>query len=78
MYVSADRATLEEADAKGHFPRRKADSYVPEGLVDEVERNWRRVDRSDRACPKAGRALQGLKSQGWLQVAKRSVFCSSL
>ena len=68
MYVTADRAMLEAA-TKGQFSRsaKKAVS-VPEGLVDEVERQLCRHTIDLIALTrKAGRAVCGFeKVKGWL------------
>ena len=73
MYVTADRAALEEA-GKGQFSRSaKQPVTVPEGLADEVERQVaRRVVDLIALTRKAGRAVCGFeKVKGWLAGGER-------
>ena len=68
MYVTADRAVLEEA-RKGQFSRSAKQAVtVPDGLVDEVERQIaRHVIDLIALTRKAGRAVAGFeKVKGWL------------
>ena len=68
MYVAADRAALEVA-GKGQFSRSaKMSVTVPEGLVDEVERQLaKRALDLIAMSRKAGRAVCGFeKVKGWL------------
>lgn len=69
FYVSADRATLEKAVAKNLFSRgAKAQVKVPDGLVDEVERQLaRRVVNLISLARKSGDAVAGYeKVKSWL------------
>ncbi|WP_296427104.1 RNA-binding protein [Yoonia sp.] len=73
MYVTADRATLEEA-RKGQFSRSAKQAVtVPDGLVDEVERQLaRRTVDLIAMARKAGRAVCGFeKVKGWLAGGER-------
>jgi len=73
MYVTADRATLEEA-RKGQFSRSAKQAVtVPDGLVDEVERQLaRRTVALIAMARKAGRAVCGFeKVKGWLAGGER-------
>jgi predicted RNA-binding protein YlxR (DUF448 family) len=68
MYVTADRAILEDA-RKGHFARSAKQSVtVPDTLVDDVERLIaQRVVELLGLARKAGRAVCGFeKVKGWL------------
>ncbi|EAR53103.1 hypothetical protein OG2516_11586 [Oceanicola granulosus HTCC2516] len=68
MWVTADRAVLDQAK-KGQFARAaKAQVEVPEGLADEVERQVaRRVVELIALARKAGLAVCGFeKVKGWL------------
>ncbi|MCF2906075.1 RNA-binding protein [Octadecabacter sp. CECT 8868] len=68
MWVTADRAVLEQAK-KGQFSKSaKAPVTVPEGLVDEVERQMvRRVVDLIGLARKAGLAVTGFeKVKGWV------------
>ncbi len=68
MWVTADRAILEQAK-KGQFARAaKRAVTIPEGLVDEVERQLaRRVIDLIALTRKAGLAVAGFeKVKGWL------------
>lgn len=69
FYVAADRTALETAVAKKLFSRgAKAPVTVPEGLVDEVERQLaRRVIDLISLARKAGKAVAGYeKVKSWL------------
>ncbi len=73
MYVTADRAALEEA-RKGQFSRSAKQAVtVPDGLVDEVERQLaRRTVDLIAMARKAGRAVCGFeKVKGWLAGGER-------
>ena len=73
MYVTADRAALEEAK-KGQFSRSAKQAVtVPEGLVDEVERQLaRRTVDLIALTRKSGRAVCGFeKVKGWLAGGER-------
>jgi predicted RNA-binding protein YlxR (DUF448 family) len=73
MYVTADRAALEEA-RKGQFSRSAKQAVtVPDGLVDEVERQLaRRTIDLIALTRKAGRAVCGFeKVKGWLAGGER-------
>ena len=61
VYVTATRAVLEKAVAKGVFARGfKQPAHVPEGLVDEVERQLtRRVIELVSLARKSGKAVAG-------------------
>ncbi|MBU2992271.1 RNA-binding protein [Octadecabacter sp. 1_MG-2023] len=68
MWVTADRAILEQAK-KGQFSKSaKAPVSVPDGLVDEVERQMvRRVVDLIALARKAGLAVTGFeKVKGWV------------
>lgn len=76
FYVAADRAALEKAVAKRLFSRgAKAAVTVPEGLVDEVERQLaRRVVDLISLQRKAGRAVAGYERvKTWLQTEEAEV-----
>lgn len=76
IYVAADRAAIEKAAAKRLFSRgAKATVKVPEGLVDEVERQLaRRVVDLISLQRKAGRAVAGYeKVKNWLQLEEAEV-----
>ena len=69
FYVSADRASLEKAVARKLFSRgAKAPVAVPDGLVDEVERQLaRRVVNLISLARKSGDAVAGYeKVKSWL------------
>jgi predicted RNA-binding protein YlxR (DUF448 family) len=73
MYVTADRAVLEEA-RKGQFSRSAKQAVkVPDGLVDEIERQLARHTVELIALTrKAGRAVCGFeKVKGWLAGGER-------
>ena len=73
MWVTADRAVLEKA-SKGQFSKSaKAPVVVPDGLVDEVERQMaRRVVDLVALARKAGLAVCGFeKVKGWLAGGER-------
>ncbi len=73
MYVTADRAVLEEA-TKGQFSRSAKQAVtVPDGLIDEVERQLaRRTVDLIALTRKAGRAVCGFeKVKGWLAGGER-------
>jgi len=73
MYVTADRAVLEEA-RKGQFSRAAKQAVtVPDGLVEEVERQLARHTVDLIALTrKAGRAVCGFeKVKGWLAGGER-------
>lgn len=73
MYVTADRAVLEEA-RKGQFSRSAKQAVnVPDGLVEEVERQLARHTIDLIALTrKAGRAVCGFeKVKGWLAGGER-------
>jgi predicted RNA-binding protein YlxR (DUF448 family) len=76
IYVAADRAALERAVKKRLFSRgAKAKVEVPDGLVDEVERQLaRRVVDLISLQRKAGRAVAGYeKVKNWLQMEEAEV-----
>lgn len=73
IYVTADRAILEQA-RKGQFSRSAKQAVtVPEGLLDEVERQIaRRTVDLIALTRKAGRAVCGFeKVKGWLAGGER-------
>ena len=73
MYVTADRAVLEEA-RKGQFSRSAKQAVtVPDDLADEVERQMaRRVVDLIALTRKSGRAVCGFeKVKGWLAGGER-------
>lgn len=73
MWVTADRAALEKA-GKGQFSKSaKAPVQVPDGLVDEVERQLaRRVVDLIAMARKAGLAVCGFeKVKGWVSGGER-------
>jgi hypothetical protein len=73
MYVTADRAVLEEA-TKGQFSRSAKEAVkVPDGLADEVERQIaRHVVELIALTRKSGRAVAGFeKVKGWLAGGER-------
>jgi len=75
MYVAADRAVLAQA-GKGAFARSaKAPVAVPDGLVDEVERQLaRRVIDLVSMARKAGGAVCGFeKVKDWLAAGRAKV-----
>jgi len=76
IWVSADRATLEQAVTKRLFARAaKAEVTVPEGLVDDVEALLaRRVVDLIAMARKAGDAVAGYeKVKSWLATGQGSV-----
>ena len=73
IYVTADRAILEQA-GKGQFSRSAKQAVtVPDGLLDEVERQIaRRTVDLIALTRKAGRAVCGFeKVKGWLAGGER-------
>ncbi len=73
MYVTADRKVLEEA-RKGQFSRSAKQAVtVPDGLIDDVERQMvRRVVDLIALTRKSGRAVCGFeKVKGWLAGGER-------
>ncbi|MBT8411322.1 MAG: RNA-binding protein [Octadecabacter sp.] len=73
MWVTSERAVLEKA-SKGQFSKSaKAPVVVPDGLVDEVERQMaRRVVDLVALARKAGLAVCGFeKVKGWLAGGER-------
>ncbi|QUJ76218.1 RNA-binding protein [Sulfitobacter albidus] len=81
MYVAADRAAVEKAVAKKLFARgAKQPVTVPEGLVDEVEKQLaRRVVDLISMQRKAGRAVAGYeKVKGWLQTEEAEVLIQAV
>ncbi len=76
MYVAADRAALEQAVAKKLFSRAaKTQVKVPEGLVEEVEKQLaRRVVDLISLQRRGGRAVAGYeKVKSWLQNEEAEV-----
>lgn len=76
IYVAADRAALEKAVTKRLFSRgAKAAVTVPDGLVDEVEKQLaRRVVDLISLQRKAGRAVAGYERvKTWLQTEEAQV-----
>ncbi|NNE52453.1 MAG: RNA-binding protein [Sulfitobacter sp.] len=76
IYVAADRAALEQAVKKKLFARAaKQQVTIPEGLVEEVERQLaRRVVDLISLQRKGGRAVAGYeKVKGWLQQEEAEV-----
>lgn len=76
IWVSADKAALEKAASKGLFARAaKAPATVPDGLVDEVERQLvRRVTDLIGLARKSGSAVAGYeKVKGWLDTEQARV-----
>jgi predicted RNA-binding protein YlxR (DUF448 family) len=81
IYVSASRAALDKAAAKGLFARSaKAAVKVPEGLADEVERQLaRRVVDLISLQRKAGKAVAGFeKVKNWLQMEEAQVLIQAV
>ena len=81
MYVSADRAALEKAVTKRLFSRgAKRQVQVPEGLVDEVERQLaRRVIDLIALSRKGGRAVAGYeKVKAMLQMEEAQVLIQAV
>jgi hypothetical protein len=81
MYVAADRAALEKAAAKGLFSRSaKQPVKVPDGLVDEVEKQLvRRVVDLISLQRKAGRAVAGYeKVKSMLQMEEAEVLIQAV
>ena len=81
IYVSADRAALEKAVAKGLFSRAAKQSVkVPETLVNEVETQLaRRVVDLISLQRKAGRAVAGFeKVKNWLQMEEAEVLIQAV
>ncbi|ABG30106.1 RNA-binding protein [Roseobacter denitrificans] len=81
IYVSADRAALEKAIAKGLFSRAAKQSVkVPETLVNEVETQLaRRVVDLISLQRKAGRAVAGFeKVKNWLQMEEAEVLIQAV
>ena len=76
IYVAADRAALEKAVARKLFSRAARQPVtLPEGLVEEVERQLaRRVVDLISLQRKAGRAVAGYeKVKAWLQAEEAEV-----
>jgi len=76
MYVAADRGAIELAVKKNLFSRAAKQSVkVPEGLVDEVEKQLaRRVVDLISLQRKAGKAVAGYeKVKSWLQMEEAEV-----
>ncbi len=76
IWVTADRAAITKAAAKGLFARAaKAPVKVPDGLADIVEAGLaRRVVELISLARKAGRAVAGFeKVKGWLADGKARV-----
>jgi len=76
MYVTADRAVLDDA-RKGHFARSAKQAVtVTDGLVDDVERLLAaRVIELLALARKAGRAVCGFeKVKGWLAGSEKRYF----
>ena len=76
LYVAADRGAIELAVRKKLFSRAaKAQVAVPEGLVDEVEKQLvRRVIDLISLQRKSGKAVAGYeKVKGWLQSEEAEV-----
>lgn len=76
MYVTAGRTELEQAARKNPFSRAAKQSVtVPEGLVDEVERQLvRRVTDLVSLARKAGEAIAGFeKVKDWLAAGQAKV-----
>jgi hypothetical protein len=76
MYVTAGRAELETAARKNPFARAaRAPAKVPDGLVDEVERQLaRRVTDLVSMARKAGEAVAGFeKVKDWLAQGQAKV-----
>lgn len=76
LYVAADRGAIELAVRKKLFSRAaKAQVTVPEGLVDEVEKQLvRRVIDLISLQRKSGKAVAGYeKVKGWLQSEEAEV-----
>lgn len=81
IWVSADRAALEKAAGKKLFARAaKAPVQVPEGLVDEVERQIaRRVIDLIALARKSGAAVAGYeKVKSWLQMEEAEVLIQAV
>jgi len=80
MWVSADRAAIETAASKGAFARSaKAKVKVPDGLVDEVEKQLvRRVVDLISLARKSGDAVAGYeKVKDWLSKEVAQVLIQS-
>ncbi len=76
LWVSADRATIEKAAAKGMFARAARTAVtVPDGFVDEVERQQlRRVTDLIALTRKSGQAVAGFeKVKSWLSEGRAKV-----
>jgi predicted RNA-binding protein YlxR (DUF448 family) len=76
IWISADRATIEKAAAKGLFSRAaKAQVKVPENLADLVEAGVaKRVVELISLTRKSGRAVCGFeKVKGWLSEGRAKV-----
>jgi predicted RNA-binding protein YlxR (DUF448 family) len=81
FYVAADRAALELAVAKKLFARgAKQPVTVPDGLVDDVEKQLaRRVIDLISLQRKSGRAVAGYeKTKGWLQSEEAEVLIQAV
>lgn len=81
IYVAADRAALELAVKKKAFAKSaKQPVTLPEGLIDEVERQLaRRVVDLISLQRKAGKAVAGYeKVKGWLQAEEAEVLIQAV
>ncbi len=81
IYVSADRAALNKAVAKGLFAKAaRGPVRVPDELVDEVERQLaRRVVDLISLQRKAGKAVAGYeKVKSWLQMEQAAVLIQAV
>ncbi len=81
MYVAADRDALHKAVTKKLFARgAKMPVQVPEGLIDEVERQLaRRVVDLIALSRKSGRAVAGYeKVKAWLQMEEAQVLIQAV
>lgn len=81
FYVAADRAALDLAVAKKLFGRgAKQPVTVPDGLVDDVEKQLaRRVIDLISLQRKSGRAVAGYeKTKGWLQSEEAEVLIQAV
>lgn len=80
LWVSADRAALDRAAAKGLFSRAaRATVRVPDGLADRVEALLaQRLGRQIGLARRAGKAVAGYeKVRGWLQNGTASVLVAA-
>jgi predicted RNA-binding protein YlxR (DUF448 family) len=81
IYVSADRAALDKAVAKGLFAKAaRGPVRVPDDLADEVERQLaRRVVDLISLQRKAGKAVAGYeKVKSWLQMEQAEVLIQAV